>query len=176
MLNCALHGGLIRRRIAYPTKKISFRRSCHGVVIFAPPLIVAPCSRHMYFPHTPAPEASSATAKGLATLRFDHAAALVRSASSTVARTAGATFAGGSRDGGVVINDGGESPSTLFWSLYFLLMLVRGGLGGGEMFPRATGNPFGRGQGVGTRVGATNTVPGGATILGSASGLELPGC
>ena len=24
MLNCALHGGLIRRRIAYPTKKISF--------------------------------------------------------------------------------------------------------------------------------------------------------
>ena len=24
MLNCALHAGLIRRRIAYPTKKISF--------------------------------------------------------------------------------------------------------------------------------------------------------
>ena len=62
----------------------------------------------MDFPHTPTPAASSASAESLATSCFDRAAALLRSASSTVARTAGATFAGGSRDGGVITN-GGES-------------------------------------------------------------------
>ncbi len=42
VLNCALHGGLIRRRIAYPIPKNSFRRSCHGVVIL--PSIHPPCT------------------------------------------------------------------------------------------------------------------------------------
>jgi hypothetical protein len=54
----------------------------------------------MDFLYTPAPAAVSATAESLAISRFDRAAALLRSASSTVVCTAGATFAGGSRDKG----------------------------------------------------------------------------
>ena len=85
----------------------------------------------MDFPHTPTPAASSATVESLATLRFDRTAALLRSASSTVVRTAGATFAGGSCDGGV-ITDGGESNSSLFRLLGGFVNIGPGGFGGGE--------------------------------------------
>jgi len=67
-------------------------------------------------------------AESLATSCFDRAAALLRSASSTVARTAGATFAGGSRDSGV-ITDRGESTSALFQSLGGFVNVVLGGFG-----------------------------------------------
>jgi hypothetical protein len=87
----------------------------------------------MDFLNTPAPAALSAPAESLATSRFDHAAALLRSAGSTVARTAGAPFAGGSRDGGV-LTDGGESNSSLFRSLGGFVNVVPGGFGGGEAF------------------------------------------
>ena len=92
----------------------------------------------MDFLNTPAPAASSAPAESLATSRFDRAAALLRSAGSTVARTAGAHFAGGSRDGGV-ITDGGESNSLLFRSLGGFVNVVPGGVGGGETFSRGGG-------------------------------------
>ena len=88
----------------------------------------------MDFLNTPAPAASSAPAESLATSRFDRAAALLRSAGSTVAR-----FAGGSRDGGV-ITDGGESNSLLFRSLGGFVNVVPGGFGGGEAFSRGGGS------------------------------------
>ena len=122
----------------------------------------------MDFPHTPAPAASSATAESLATSRFDHAAALLRSTSSTVARTAGATFVGGSRDGGV-ITDGGESTSALFRSLGGFVNVVPGGFGGGEMFPRGGGDLFGKGMNAAPGTGEVSPVQEGATILDSAS-------
>ena len=97
----------------------------------------------MDFLNTPAPAASSAPVESLATSRFDRAAALLRSAGSTVARTAGAPFAGGSRDGGV-ITDGGESNSSLFRSLGGFVNVVRGGFGGGGAFARGGGALFGK--------------------------------
>ena len=87
----------------------------------------------MDFLNTPAPAASSAPGESLATSRFDRAAALLRSAGSTVARTAGAPFAGGSREGGV-ITDGGESNSSLFRSLGGFVNVVPG-VGAGVAFP-----------------------------------------
>ena len=99
----------------------------------------------MDFPHTPAPADSSASAESLATSRFDHAAALLRSASSTVVPTVGATFAGRSRDGGV-INDGGESNSLLFWSFGGYVNVGPGGFGGGKIFPHGGGDSFGKGM------------------------------
>jgi hypothetical protein len=79
----------------------------------------------------------------LASSRFDRAAALLCSAGSTVARTAGAPFAGGSRDGGL-LTDGGESNSSLFWSLGGFVNVVPGGFGGGEAFSRGGGALFGK--------------------------------
>ncbi len=117
----------------------------------------------MDFPHTPMLTASSATAESLATSRIDQAAALLRSASSTVVRTAGATFAGG------VIADGGESNSSLFWSLGGFVHVGLEGFRGGEMYPRGRGDLLGR---------AMNAAPGAGevTILGSALGtLVLSG-
>ena len=99
----------------------------------------------MDFPHTSALAAFSATAESLATSGFERVTALLRSASSTVVRTAGATFAGGSYDGGV-INDGGESNSSLFQSLGGFVNVGPGGFGGGEMFPRGGGDSFGKGM------------------------------
>jgi hypothetical protein len=111
----------------------------------------------MDFLNTPAPAASSAPAEGLATSRFDRAAALLRSAGSTVARTAGAPFAGGSRDGGVP-TDGGESNSSLFRSLGGFVTVVPGGFGGGEASSRGGGTLFGKD---------------GDTILGSAEASSV---
>ena len=136
----------------------------------------------MDFPRTPAPAASSAIAESLATSRFDRTAALLRSTSSTVARTAGATFAGGSRDGGV-ITDGGESTSVLFRSLGGFVNVVPGGFGGAERFPRGGGggwgggggvpggggDSFGKGMNAAPRTGEVSPVQEGATILDSAS-------
>ena len=47
MLNCALHEGLIRRRIAYPTQKISFTHppspgSFHDQIFFVFSLLLSP--------------------------------------------------------------------------------------------------------------------------------------
>ena len=121
----------------------------------------------MDFPHTPVPAASSATAESLATSRFDRATALLRSASSTVVRTAGATFAGGSRDGGV-ITDGGESNSSLFRSLGGFVNVGSGGFGGGEMSPRGGGDLFGKGMNAAPGTSEVSAAQEGATILGSA--------
>ena len=126
----------------------------------------------MDFPHTPAPAASSATAESLATSRFDHAAALLRSASSTVVRTAGATFAGGSRDGGV-ITDGGESTSALFRSLGGFVNVSPGGFGGGEMFPRGGGDSFGKRRSAAPGTGTVTDAQEGITILGSAEAFSV---
>ncbi len=109
-------------------------------------------------------------AKGLATSCFDQAAALLRSASSTAARAAGATFAGGSRDGGAISN-GGESNSSLFRSLGRFVNVVPGGFWGGETIPCGGGDSFGRGENTAPGDGAASMAQGGATILGSGSGL-----
>ncbi len=126
----------------------------------------------MDFPHTPAPAASSAAAESLATSPFDRASALLRSASSTVARTVGATFAGGSRDGGVA-TDGGESTSVLFRSLGGFVNVVLGGFGGGEMFPRGGGDLFGKWMHGAPGTGEVSPAQEGATILGSASASSV---
>ena len=97
----------------------------------------------------------------------DRAVALLRSASSTVVRTAGATFTGGSRDGGV-ITDGGESNSSLFRSLGGFVNVGPGGFGGGEMFPRGGGDSFGKGMNAAPGTGEVSAAQEGATILGSA--------
>ena len=112
--------------------------------------------------------ASSALAKSLATLHFDCAAALLRSASSTVVRTAGATFAGGPRDGGV-ISYGGESNSSLFRSLGGFVNVGPGGVGGGKMFPRGGADSFGNGMNAAPGTGKVSAAQEGAAIHGSAS-------
>ena len=125
-------------------------------------------SRHTDFPHTSALAAFSATAESLATSGFERVTTLLCSASSTVVRTAGATFAGGSYDGGV-INNGGESNSLLFQSLGGFVNVGPGGFGGGKMFPRGGGDLFGKGMNAAPGTGEVSAAQEGATILGSAS-------
>jgi hypothetical protein len=82
------------------------------------------------FPRTPAPSDPSVMADGLASARFDRAAALLCSVSSSAVRAAG-TFAsaGVPRVGGGGA-DGGESQSSLFCSLGGFVHVDPGGLGG----------------------------------------------
>ena len=110
------------------------------------------------FPRTPAPSDPLVMADGLASTRFDRAAALLRSVSSSAVRAAG-TFASAGVprvDGGGA--DGGESQSSLFRLLGGFVHVDPGGLGGARVDLQS--------------VAERNTSPhnGGGTILGSCAG------